>query len=308
MFDASVIIPAYNASETLNEALLSIDRASERFDGEVEKIIIEDTTGKGPSWARNRGLEKARGKVVFFCDADDTVKEDFFVKPYSALMEREADMCFFTYDGGPQIPDETTRGLHEVRQKYLPAFFGYSMDDVRRWNAGEKLSLYKLPGQVWRCAFRRSFLEENSLFFNEEMTFFEDAAFLSSCIASAHSVASLSDSLYTYKPRADGNLASGWRKERNWQYKFLSLDFRRRLDAKHGGNLWKYCQASCVFSALELFKAGEDWLKYISQERVAEALDAFPLSFRHPFTAVAVQFLRIFSKKIPPRPSKGNMV
>ena len=93
MFDASVIIPAYNASETLNEAILSIDRASERFDGEVEKIIIEDTTGKGPSWARNRGLEKARGKVVFFCDADDTVKEDFFVKPYSALKYFSKSVC-----------------------------------------------------------------------------------------------------------------------------------------------------------------------------------------------------------------------
>ena len=306
MMDASVIIPAYKASQTLPAALSSIDEAAAFFGGQVEKIIIEDSQGRGPSWARNRGLEKAGGEIVFFCDADDTVKKDFFAKPHSALLESGADMCFFTYDGGPEIPSQTIRGAYEVREEFLPAFFGYSMDDVRRWHNGGSLSMRKLPGQVWRCAFRRSVLEENSLRCNEDMTFFEDAAFLSSCIASARCVTSIPDSLYLYNPLPCGNLASGWRKERNWRYKFLSLDFRRRLDAQHGGSLWKYCQASCVFSALELLKAREDWRKYISQERVAEALEAFPLSWRHPITAAAVQFLRIFSKKSHRKIAKGS--
>ena len=88
MMDASVIIPAYKASQTLPAALSSIDEAAAFFGGQVEKIIIEDSQGRGPTWARNRGLEKAGGEIVFFCDADDTVKKDFFAKPLPSCVRR----------------------------------------------------------------------------------------------------------------------------------------------------------------------------------------------------------------------------
>ena len=71
------------------------------------------------------------------------------------------------------------------------------------------------------------------------------------------------------------------------------LDFRRRLDERCGGSLWRYCEASCVFSALELLKARHRWREYIADARVKEALAAFPLSVRHPFVAAAVSFLRL---------------
>lgn len=40
-------------------------------------IYIHDRDGKGPSWARNRGLEKATTPFVVFLDADDWVEPDF---------------------------------------------------------------------------------------------------------------------------------------------------------------------------------------------------------------------------------------
>lgn len=295
VMDASVIIPAYKASSTLPAALRSIETAAAAFDGAVETLVIDDPSGKGPSWARNRALEKASGDIVFFCDADDTVEPGFFRRPAAVLEATGADMCFFGYEGGPVLREETVAGPVNVRERYMPAFFGYSMDDVRRWNAGGALDGRKQPGQVWRCAFRRAFLEKHSLRFEEEMTFFEDAAFLSACIASAECVTSIPDRLYRYIPRPDGNLATGWRGERNWEYKFLSLGFRRRLDALHGGALWKYCEASCVFSALELLLARAGWRKYLADGRVVDALRAFPVSARHPAVAAAVLFLRAYA-------------
>lgn len=295
--EASVIIPAYNASSTLPATLSSIDEAAKFFGGSVETIVIEDKEGKGPSWARNRALEKATGKYIFFCDADDMVEKEFFSRPILEMEKTHSQMCFFSYEGGPNLPEETVEGKALVRERYLPAFFGYSIDDVRRWNKGGSLAEHKLPGQVWRCVFRRSFLEENSLRFEEEMTFFEDAAFLSSCIASAEKVSSIPDRLYRYIPRSDGNLATGWRGKRNWEYKFLSLEFRRRLDARHGGEIWKYCKASCVFSALELLKARAGWRKYVSCDCVAEAIRDFPISMRHMVVAAAVLFLRLWNLK-----------
>lgn len=177
MKKASVIIPCRNAAETLPATLSSIEVAAQGID--VEIIVVDDKDGRGPSWARNRGLDKATGEIVFFVDADDSVKEDFFRRPLAEMDKTGAELCFFTYAGGPILEARLYTGLDEVRRRFLPAFFGYSMSDVRRWNSGGKLSLHKELGQVWRCAYRRDFLLRHSVRFDEAMTFYEDAALLS---------------------------------------------------------------------------------------------------------------------------------
>ena len=301
----SVIVPCHNAKETLPAALRSIEIASEGLD--VETVVIDDPEGRGPSWARNRGLDKAAGDVVFFVDADDTVKKDFFRRPLSVLERTGADICFFTYSDGPKLDERVIDGVCAVRERFLPAFFGYSMDDVRRWNAGGSLYGSKEPGQVWRCAYRRDFLDRHAIRFDEAMTFYEDAAFLSSCAAFAERAATIPDELYEYIPLPGGNLASGSGSRRHWEYKFLALESRKRLNAMSGGEVWPYCAASCVFSAMEMMRlwkraglspreAFADIRRYISDRRVKEALREFPLSRRHPLAAAAVLFLRFLSR------------
>lgn len=296
----SVIIPSHRADKTLPRTLDSLKSAARRWEAavgrpssEIEFVVSDDVDGRGPSWARNRGLERATGDYVFFCDADDTVREDFLLKPYQRLEVTGAQLCFFSYAGGPRLADGTVDGNGNVRAAYLPAFFGYSNDDVRRWNGGGSLVLRKEQGQVWRCAYRRDFLERHAIRFDEAMTYFEDAAFLSNCVAFADRVASLADVLYDYNPQPEGNLGSGWKSDRHWDYKFKALEFRKRLDAATGGSIWKYCEASCVLTALELLKEHRvDLPRYLADERVRAALRTFPLSWRHPLAAAAVLYLR----------------
>ena len=286
-----MIIPSYRAEATLPRTLRSLEAAAKGLD--VETIVIEDDEGRGPSWARNRGLERATGDYVFFCDADDTVKEGFFREPSAALERTGADLCFFTYPDGPRLSGFELSGTSAIRAAYLPAFFGYSNDDVRRWNAGGELALRKEPGQVWRCAYRRGFLEGRAIRFDESMTYFEDAAFLSHCVAFADKVVSLPEELYVYEPRPTGNLGTGWKKVRHWDYKFKVLDSRKRLDDATGGAVWTYCEASCTLTALEFLKEHRaDLPRYLADDRVRASLESFPLSFRHPLAAAAVLFLR----------------
>ena len=296
----SVIIPAHKAERTLPRTLESLNVAAKKWSAatgfpptEAEIVVSWDHDGKGPSWARNRGLEKVKGEYVFFCDADDAVREDFLLNPYQRLNEKKADLCFFSYAGGPRLCDYSIEGNEKVRAAYLPAFFGYSNDDVRRWNAGGVLTLHKEMGQVWRCAYRRDFLERHAIRFDESMTYFEDAAFLSNCVAFAEKTVSIKDELYDYCPSPDGNLGSGWKSHRHWDYKFKVMEFRKRLDAATGGEIWKYCEASCVLTALELLKEHRaDLPRYLADERVRAALRTFPISPRHPLVAAAVLYLR----------------
>lgn len=95
----SVIMPVYNAEKTVERAVNSILRQTLQ---EFELIMIDDGSvdgtadlcrqiqaaapdrvricrqkNAGPAAARNRGLEVAKGSLVCFVDADDTVKPDF---------------------------------------------------------------------------------------------------------------------------------------------------------------------------------------------------------------------------------------
>ena len=300
----SAIVPHRPGEATLPRALKSLERAARGLD--VEILTEEDSCLKGPSWARNRALDRATGDIVYFCDADDEVKDGFFRVPMAEIGRTGAEMCFFTFTGSPRYPAGVIEGVDAVRERYLPAFFGYSFDDVRRWYRGGALGARKQLGQVWRCAYDRGFLERNRIRFDENMTFYEDAAFLSHCTALAGKVASVADDLYTYRQTSTGNLATGSGSRRHWDYKFHSLAFRKRLDAITAGAVWKYCEASPVLSALEMMRlkksAGLDAREYLRQmrryladEKVAASLKAFPLSHRKPLVAAAVAFLRAFA-------------
>ena len=109
----SVIIPAYNAQDTLHDCLDSLRRQSYR---NFEAIIIDDgsvdLTGKiamdyaaqdprfryyrkengGQSSARNMGLDLMRGSYFTYVDSDDYIMPDMLMQLYMCLKNADADM------------------------------------------------------------------------------------------------------------------------------------------------------------------------------------------------------------------------
>lgn len=298
---ASVIIPHLKSPATLPRTLESVRAAAAGL--QVEEILVEDVEARGAAWARNQGLARATGDAVFFVDADDTVAPDFFSKPLAALERSGADMCFFAFNDRPLARDYNLDGNAQVRDVLLPAFFGYSFESVRRWNAGGSLWQGRELGYVWRVALKRAFLERHALRFDESLYICEDAAFLSACAVFADKTVSLGESLYRHDENPHGTYRTVLNTRRHWDYKFAVKAFRERLDAQTGGAIWRYCAASCVFSALELMRLwrpagltrreGRAALKrYLDDAKVHAALRDFPLSWRHPLVAAAVLYLR----------------
>lgn len=89
MASISVVIPAYNAEDTIGDAIASVfrqtepaheiivvddgssDRTTERVREEFPTVRIAQIPNGGPSRARNHGLQLCQGDWVAFLDADD---------------------------------------------------------------------------------------------------------------------------------------------------------------------------------------------------------------------------------------------
>lgn len=111
--DISVVIPAYNAQETLAAQLDAV--CAQDFAGHFEIVVVDNistdgtadlvrtyaardprvrlhqaTNGSGPSHARNAGIVAARSELVACCDADDVATPSWLGAMHSALRVNDA--------------------------------------------------------------------------------------------------------------------------------------------------------------------------------------------------------------------------
>lgn len=122
----SLIVPCYNASETIGECLGAIGAQTRPAD---EVIVVDDASAddtaaiaaghectvigqprnRGPSAARNAGIAAASGDILFFVDADVALRPDA-VERAIALFEDdpELDIVHGTYEPQPMRGRGTT--------------------------------------------------------------------------------------------------------------------------------------------------------------------------------------------------------
>lgn len=116
----SVIIPAYNAEDTLSRSVKSV--INQKYFEDLEIIIVNDgstdktkemimnlkaiypeiatieQSNQGLSAARNNGIKKAKGMYISFLDSDDEVNSDIYSKFYEAYLKYNMDMFIFKYN------------------------------------------------------------------------------------------------------------------------------------------------------------------------------------------------------------------
>lgn len=336
---ASVIVPCRNAAGTVEAALagalgsalreievIAVDDGSTDGTGETlarlaardPRIKVLASGGRGVSAARNAALDAAGGEFVFFLDADDEVEPDFYPLAVEAMRRDGADYCRVAHDETflqtgrrrelPLKGDYRFTSQDEIRERYLPCFFGYSFEQVRAWYRGESLASRREKGVVWAGCFRLSVIRDNRIRFDETIEIFEDAMFLSEYLLACRRTTSIDRVLYHYRLSESGSLLTKLPGPGFFGNKLRLLAKRRELDAMSGGRLTPQYAASCVFSLLEILKAAftvkggfmlgvRTFLRYGGDPAVRSALHGFPLSWRKPVLAAAVAICGIIFRQ-----------
>lgn len=112
----SIIIPCYNSAKWIEKCLKSIPKREDIEiicinDGSTDKTndiilkymskskktieIIGYKSNKGVSYARNQGIDKAKGEYLLFLDSDDYIDAKVFNKIVDNYLEGEYDMIFY---------------------------------------------------------------------------------------------------------------------------------------------------------------------------------------------------------------------
>ena len=182
----SIIIPAFNCREYLDEGLQSIlcqlpsdcelivvDDGSDDgtkellagYEGAQDNVHVLYREHGGASAARNAGLDAAAGEYVTFMDCDDCMR-DGFLRDSLPLLEEGTDLYIF---GIERVLLSGMRELWTVRDKVYPDVSAFADEYIRI----RQLMVYSNCNKFYR----RSVIEEQYLRFDEGMSFGEDRMF-----------------------------------------------------------------------------------------------------------------------------------
>lgn len=113
MYKVSVVIPVYNVDDYIEETIESLlaqtlkefevilidDGSTDKSIEKIEKVLKEHTNFKlfkqknnGPSAARNKGIELAKGEYIAFMDSDDKIPKDSLEVRYNLAREKDVEV------------------------------------------------------------------------------------------------------------------------------------------------------------------------------------------------------------------------
>ena len=189
--ELSIIIPVYNAEKYIGRCIQSILASPEK---RVEVIAIDDGSkdaslqicqelasrdsrlqvyGKqngGVSSARNVGLDKAAGRYITFCDADDYYEEGAITQLIDTISSSNYDLLFFQFYLRPQNSPKkiySAPGLTQTQQVQVR----YIKDNF--WDLLNNGMINSSCNRV----FERERIEKLQLRFRTDMTISEDGLF-----------------------------------------------------------------------------------------------------------------------------------
>lgn len=242
MATVSVIIPVYNAERYLTQCLDSVLGQTLQ---DIEVICVDDgsTDGSvailksyaardsrvrlirqkngGAGAARNQGLREATGEYLSFLDSDDFFEPDMLEKAVARAREFHTDIVVFNSDQFHMDKQSFVQVPWVMVKSDLPPYMPFT---YRQLTGNVFLSFV---GWAWDKLYRRDFVLEHDLWFQEQRTT-NDMLFVFSALVVAKRIAVL-DEVLAHQRRGSGDSLSVTR-ERSWNCFYDALlALRQRL-------------------------------------------------------------------------------
>lgn len=211
----SVVIPVFNSSRHLRETLYSIcTQTLKELDivcvdnGSTDSSldIIRDFAAfdarvrlfkmprKGAGTCRNFGIQRARGEYVGFVDSDDFIDFDYFEKLYAKAAETGDDIVMTA-----RVVESDAFGRTKKSKD-----MGHRGRSVIR-SARERGDIILATGVAWNKIYRRRFLLDDGIRFNESPCAGEDKLFDFGALIAANEIAVVKDACYHYRQTGDSS-------------------------------------------------------------------------------------------------------
>lgn len=218
----SVIIPVYNAEKYLRECLdsvanqtlknieiICIDDGSEDRSLEIlheyeqadERFVILTKDHSNAGAARNSGLAIATGTYVMFLDSDDFFESDMLESCYNQLEIDGSDIVVFPAQRYDMKTGKTAVIPWSFRKNFCPAYAPFQPQDM------SKYIFNAFQNWPWNKMFRRLFIQENGLTF-QEIPRTNDMAFVCLGLVLAKKISTLTKPFVIYRSGTGSSLQS----------------------------------------------------------------------------------------------------
>ena len=224
--ELSVIIPAYNAANYLEDCLESIfaqdlpsfevicvnDGSTDETLAVLEKLaakhpelIVLSQENQGQGAARNVALGMARGRYVQFVDSDDRLPSEGIAKALDKMASENLDVLFF--DGSTFYEnDELAERFESFKDTYhREKSHDECMTGIELFKRFKNENTYRVSPCM--ALFRRGLLDDEGIRFPEGVIY-EDNAFALKVICSAQRAAHINEPLYLRRIREGSTMTA----------------------------------------------------------------------------------------------------
>lgn len=195
MVNVSIVVPVYKTEKYLNRCVYSLlnqtldnieiilvndgspdacPQICDELSNRDERIKVIHKKNGGLSSARNAGMSVAKGEYIGFVDSDDDVESDMYERMFSIAKQYNIDLVMSDYIRIESDEHQYLKTLnidkgYYDRQKIINDIFP-NLIMSENLEYGPLLS-------VWHCLYRRKFLSNNCLVFDEKVRWSEDNIF-----------------------------------------------------------------------------------------------------------------------------------
>lgn len=289
----SVIIPCYNVEKYLRQCLdsvfaqtlkeieiICVDDGSSDHTLEIlneyqkkddrMKVITQKNAGAGA--ARNNGLKVAKGKYLSFLDSDDFFEPDMLQEAYESAEKNQADFVVFNSDQYHMDKESYVEVPWVLRMQDIPPYMPFNYRQL----TGNVFKTF--VGWAWDKLYRRDFVVENNLWFQEQRTT-NDMLFVFSALAVAKRI-SIVNKVLAHQRRGGSESLSVTR-EKSWHcfYDALTALKQRLEDEKIFWELEQdYVNYALHFSLWNLNTLKEPTYQLLKDKLCSEWFDALGIS------------------------------